>query len=309
MDILPPYDDRVFKRVLTAPEAVPALIFVASAILECPVRSVLVRNSELSVAGTEEKAERFDVNCVIDDHTQADIEMQAVRMKEERDAAHSNLKARSIYNLCDLHSSQPSKGKPYGALIRTYQVMFCGYTVFPGRSAFANYFSMRHDEDNELLHDAVRILFVELSKAKSILEKPVEQMTDLERLSVFLRYAERSEHRETVNKILQSREGLTVAGEVLMSISKDERERAILRSRRIYQADLESDLATSKNIGRAEGRAEGRVEGRAEGRAEMQAEMQAEMARKLLGIRMPAGTIAEVTGLSVAEVERLRSGM
>jgi hypothetical protein len=39
-----------------------------------------------------------------------------------------------------------------------------------------------------------------------------------------------------------------VAGEVLMSISKDERERAIFRSRRIAQADRESDMATMKRI-------------------------------------------------------------
>jgi hypothetical protein len=40
-----------------------------------------------------------------------------------------------------------------------------------------------------------------------------------------------------------------VAGEVLMSISKDERERAIFRSRRIAQADRESDMKTSERMG------------------------------------------------------------
>ena len=35
-----------------------------------------------------------------------------------------------------------------------------------------------------------------------------------------------------------------MAGEVLMTISKDERERAIFRSRRIALADRESDIAT-----------------------------------------------------------------
>ena len=35
-----------------------------------------------------------------------------------------------------------------------------------------------------------------------------------------------------------------MAGELLMSVSKDERERAIYRSRRMYQSDLDSNIAT-----------------------------------------------------------------
>jgi len=50
---------------------------------------------------------------------------------------------------------------------------------------------MRHDVDNELLHDGIRAMFV--------------------------------------NKVIESREGLAVAGELLMSISKDERERRMTR--------------------------------------------------------------------------------
>ena len=41
-----------------------------------------------------------------------------------------------------------------------------------------------------------------------------------------------------------------MAGEVLMTISKDERERAIFRSRRIALADRESDIATVIQIER-----------------------------------------------------------
>jgi hypothetical protein len=66
-------------------------------------------------------------------------------------------------------------------------------------------------------------------------------MTDMERFAVFLRYAEKPEYRDTVNKIIESKEGLAVAGEVLMSISQDERERAIFRSRRIALDDQESN--------------------------------------------------------------------
>ena len=138
-----------------------------------------------------------------------------------------------------------SKGLSYDGLARTYQVMFCGFTVWHERESFINPFSMRHDTDNGLLHNGVRAIFVELTKLKEVLKKPVEQMTDMERFSIFLWYAENPDYREIVNKVIESKEGLAVAGELLMSISKDERERAIFRNRRIAQADQESNMITA----------------------------------------------------------------
>jgi hypothetical protein len=47
-----------------------------------------------------------------------------------------------------------------------------------------------------------------------------------------------------------------MAGELLMSVSQDEREQAVNRSRRMYQTDLASDMATVLDRGIAQGRAE-----------------------------------------------------
>ncbi len=55
-----------------------------------------------------------------------------------------------------------------------------------------------------------------------------------------------------------------MASEVLMSISKDEAERARLMSEYKYQVDMQSKLVHAKRTGREEGRAEGRAEGMAE---------------------------------------------
>ena len=281
-DILSAYDDRVFKLMLTAPEAIPALMLVSSAIINQPVVNVVVRNNELPVTDIEEKAETFDVNCKINDDSQADIEMQGSPMKEERGSNHANVKARSIYNVCDLHSSQSSKGIPYDKLIRSYQVMFCKDTVFPHREGFIHSFSMRSDFDNELLHDGICSMFIELSKLQEVIKKPVEQMTDMERVSVFLRYADDPDYREIVNKVIESREGLIVASEKLMSISKDERERAKFRSRRMAIADQESNMATAVLNSKID------------------------MAKIMLTASEPIEKIMKYTGLTRKEVEKLR---
>jgi predicted transposase/invertase (TIGR01784 family) len=286
IDILPPSDDRVFKLILTSPDAKPLLMDLISSIIKRPVIDVAVRNNELPPGDTEEKAERFDVNCSIDDGSQVDLEMQASRIQEDSDGEHKNLKGKSVYYVCDLHSSQPSKGvRRYDKLARTYQVTFCSYTVFPRRKDYVNSFSIRHDEDNELLTDAVHVVYVELSKLDEIIKKSVSDMTDLEKWAVFFQYASIPTHRETVNKVIESKEVLQMAGNLLMSISQDERERAVFRSRRMFQTDKESDIATAEDRGRY---------------GEKIA-----IARNLLEMNLSLEQIAKATGLTPDEIANL----
>ncbi len=250
LEILPPSDDRVFKRILTTPDVKPALIDLVSAIIEKPVKDVIIRNSEIPPEDNNEKAERLDVNVRTDDESQVDLEMQASSIEEDPGGEHLNLKGKSLYYLTDLHSSQPSKGiRRYDKLAKTYQVTFCSYTVFPNSPDYVNSFSFRNNKNYEQLSDALNVVFVELTKLKQIMAKDVSDMTDLEKWAIFFRYANESQFRETVNKVIESKEALKVAGSALMSISQDEVERAVYRSRRMFQTDLQSNLATAEDRG------------------------------------------------------------
>jgi predicted transposase/invertase (TIGR01784 family) len=165
------------------------------------------------------------------------------------------------------------------------------------RKAFVNAYSMRHDIDNELLHDAIHVVFVELSKLDEVLKKPVTEMTDMEKWGIFFQYAENPECRDVVNAVIESKEALTVASTLLMGISQNEKERAIFRSRRMYQSDLESNLRVAERTGREEGRKEGREEGREEERKDV--------ARNMLSRGFPVEQVVECTTLPREEVEKL----
>ena len=287
-DILPPSDDRVFKLILTDPKARPGLIKLISAIIGRSVVDVALHPNELPLGTMDEKAERFDVNCKIDDGSQINLEMQASRLQEDAGGQHKNLKGKSVYYLTDLHSSQPSKGlQRYDHLSQTYQITFCSYTVFASQSDYVNSFALRHDTTGELLRDAILILFVELPKLKDLLKKPVNEMSVLDKWSVFLQYAPDQEHREKVNEVIESEEVLQMAGNLLMSISQDERERAIFRSRRKFQTDLQSDLATAEDRGRRDSKIE--------------------IARNALQMGMTTDEIVKLTGFTHNEVEQLKN--
>jgi len=77
-----------------------------------------------------------------------------------------------------------------------------------------------------------------------------------------------------------------MAGELLMSISQDERERAVFRSRRMYQTDMDSNLATAEDRGEKKGRVA--------------------IARNMIKRNRPIIEIVEDTGLTREEVENLK---
>ena len=158
---------------------------------------------------------------------------------------------------------------------------------------------MRHDTTNDLLSDAIHVIYVELSKLNEIIKKSVDDMTDLEKWAVFFRYADIPEYREAVNRIIASKEALQMAGNLLMSVSKDELERAVFRSRRMYQSDLDSNIATAERRGEIRGEIRGNIEG--EQRKALA------IAVNMLKRNRAIDEIIEDTGLTREEVEKLHT--
>jgi predicted transposase/invertase (TIGR01784 family) len=76
-----------------------------------------------------------------------------------------------------------------------------------------------------------------------------------------------------------------MANELLMSISQDEREQALYRSRRIFERDMEHNFA----VARKEGRAEGRID----------------LIKSMLANGISASDISKMTGLPITEIEGL----
>jgi len=246
-DILPPSDDRIFKTLLTHPDAERILIDIVSAIIERTVVAVQVRNIEPPVMDTDEKNERFDVNCTVENGDQIDVEMHCSE-REEIGVKRINFINKYLYYLTDLHSSQASRGKAYHKLSRTYQATFSLHTVFPDRKGFVNRFSMR-TEDGEQLSDQINMVIIELSKLNEIVLKPVGELSAFEMWSLFFKYAQDPVQRSKINAIINMKEEISMATALLREISKDERERAIFRSRCMAETDRVSDLLTAEERG------------------------------------------------------------
>ena len=281
-ELLPPSEDGVFKTLLTHPDAQPILRDVVESYLRFPVVKVDVRNVETPIADINEKRERFDVCCAIDDGSQADVEMMASHMEgDSQRTNHKIIKYRAIYNLCDLHAKQPGRGERYDKLLRSFQMTFCGYTVFHHREQFVRRFSFR-DEYGEELSDGVGIIFIELTKLDGVIKNPVEDMSREEAWALFFAYAADPKHRELISKLMSVRSEIKMASELLQTISVDEDERARFRMRRKFEMDMAHNYAVVRD------------------------ERSMEIAKNLLNDGDAIDKIIKVTGLTRKEVESLR---
>ncbi|GHV44894.1 hypothetical protein AGMMS49546_29600 [Spirochaetia bacterium] len=129
------------------------------------------------------------------------------------------------------------------------------------------------------------IITVELSKADRIVSKPVMEMSSAERWSVFFRYVRDRGKRELINEIVEYEEGIAMASEVLLTVSRDEAERAVLDHEYKNALDMQSLLVGAKREGYGQAREE--------------------TARKMKEIGLSSEQIMYATGLSLTEIERL----
>jgi predicted transposase/invertase (TIGR01784 family) len=165
--------------------------------------------------------------------------------------------------------------------MRSFQITFCGYTVFPDRVDFVRRFSLR-DETGAELSDAVGIIFVELTKLSNVMNKSVEAMMGEEFWALFLAIGSDPAHRDLLKKMIAARREIGMAVELLQTISKDENERARFRARRKFQMDMEHSLIVARD------------------------EAMLTVAKNLLKRNRPINEIVEDTGLTHKEVEALR---
>ena len=91
-----------------------------------------------------------------------------------------------------------------------------------------------------------------------------------------------------------------MANQVLMTISKDEHERARLLSEYKYQVDMQSKLVTAKREGKLEGKLEGQEEER-----QNRDKVLLDNARKALADGIPVEHIQKISGFDMETIRNL----
>jgi predicted transposase/invertase (TIGR01784 family) len=295
-DIIDICYDNVFKAAFTSdtPGARGALKNLLSAILEQDVAALRIISNEPPVNDLRDRQIRFDIAVEFSDGRLADVEMTL------HPGVHEHF--RIEYYASRFYVTQDIRGieKDYGDLRHTYQISLVGQSLFKDTSFFHHF--EYYDKEREIsLNGQIHIVVLELSKVGELAEKPVSAMNSTERWSLFFRYCTDPKRRELINELFAREEGISMAGQSLLTLSKNEVERIRLESEIKYMLDRQSEMAEARKAGLAKGLAEGRQAGLVEGHQETQGVI----AKNALAKGLPMETISEITGLDLEAIEKL----
>ena len=130
--------------------------------------------------------------------------------------------------------------------------------------------------------------------------KPVRSLTEVERLGAYLKYASDEEYQDYVRQIL-SEEDMDMTENTYRKVSQDELEYERREARLKYQLQYNTEIS----VAREQGLAQGLKKGEAVGLKKGEAQKQREIAKNLKALNLTKEQIAEATGLSAAEIEKL----
>ncbi|MCL2130606.1 MAG: Rpn family recombination-promoting nuclease/putative transposase [Treponema sp.] len=244
--------DNVFKAVFTKdiPESKGALSKLISALIDREVSVSVINVNEPPVANIRDRQIRFDIKCKTESGELINVEMSLNPKPFEP--------VRLEYYAGKLFTGQDIRGvdKNYDNLKEAYQIAILAKKRFFLDESFIHNFQYYDLEQGVRLNGRSRIITLELSKLEKVVEKPVNKMNEKESWAVYFRYLTDKGKRYKINEILEHKEGIAMASEVLIHISRDEIEQARLESELKYELDTQSNLSWAKREGRLEGNQE-----------------------------------------------------
>ena len=199
-------------------------------------------------------------------------------------------KQRIVYYGAKLLGEALGEKETYDKLRECKVLSILDFILFPQTDALVNRFCLKEREQNFEFSDVLELVFMEMPKLQ---EKAVTAMSPVEKWLYFLRYVQDEDKSEKITAIIKESEGLQMAYKVLSEVSADRTLRTKIRFQEKAQRDHLSQLAYAEELGIKQGLEQGAKK----------------TARNLLIHGMPPQTVAEMTELTLAEVEALQKSL
>ena len=300
---MPLTDDYVFHAVFgrDTAESKGALMEILNIILarkQDPIRAIVIKNPIETPEREMEKGTVMDIKAETDAGELLNIEMQA--------NSFSFYQSRALFYGGRLVNSSLQGGEKYDKMRKSIVVSIIDGNLFPELDSCHNIFAVRELNSGLLLSDRVEFHFLELQKID--VTKPVRSLTEVERLGAYLKYANDEEYQDYVRQIL-SEEDMDMTENTYRKVSQDELEYERREARLKYQLQYNTEISVAREQGLAQGLKKGEAVGLKKGEAvglkKGAAQEKREIAKNLKALNLTKEQIAEATGLSAAEIEKL----
>jgi predicted transposase/invertase (TIGR01784 family) len=290
-DILLPRSDLVFKLIFGDARNTDILAGFLQAVLDLPVEEygeISIVDPNLRQESEDDKLGILDVLITTKSGKIINVEIQVERIPQMRE--------RVIFYTSKLVTQQIKKSEAYRTIKRVVCIVITNHVLIPENGDYHNRFTLYDPKTKTQLTELLEIDSLELPK--------LPDRADSTELWNWLRFL-RAERREELDMIAKTNPQIQKAVGVLMELSADERTRLQYEYREKARLDKLSQMLEARDEGKLEGKLEGKAEGKLEGIAEGKLAEKNEIARNALKKGMPVGVIANITGLTHEEIERL----
>ena len=284
--MLNPRLDGTFKAIFTqdTDDSRYALRSFLSAMIDRNVTEVTVRENEPAENFEGQKGIRYDINCMFDDNTRAQVEMQGF----DREYDYGK---RAEYYVSRLVSSVAVKGDDWDSLPKAYQITVMNFIYDDTNEEPLHRFTLADINNGAKMSDTINVIFLEIPKLP-----PIDDKTDIDTLpsaikwGKFIQEADNPDMQDLIGELIKSDGGIMCAEKTLDKISED----GWRWFDEAYNQSFRIDQVSSMNACLRKGRAQGKEENKLEN------------ARNFL--TMGLGTheqIAKGVGLPIEKIEEL----
>ncbi|MCY7276262.1 MAG: Rpn family recombination-promoting nuclease/putative transposase [Phormidesmis sp. CAN_BIN44] len=217
----------------------------------------------------------LDVKATLFDGKTVIIEMQVLNVL--------GFEKRVLYNAAKAFSIQLGVGEDYTLLNSVIALTITDFEMFPGNDRILSRYRLKENNDLTDYSDDIELIFVELPKFKKTLDN-LDTLVDK-----WLYFLKSANQLESVPSNLREVAAIDHAFTVAKQSKLSRKELEVLENREMFLHDNRNAILKARQDGKTEGRQEERLE----------------IARSLLDL-LDAETIAEKTGLSIAQVQQLR---
>ena len=284
---LKPKNDVVFQRLFNKDNQKITKAF-AEAMLDEKIHHMTINEDKELLSDTlDKKTGILDLQIDVNNTEKVDVEVQLV----ER----SNLPERLLFYFSKLYLKGIGKGEDYRIAKRVVLIAIIDYNLkieIEDKKMETIWQIVEKNHPKTILTNKFEIHILELEKVKEEYKKNKEN-----KKAQWLLFLDDPETKE-VKEIMEKNEDVKEAVIEVRKLSQDEqlqreaelREKAIMDEKAIYQAGLDNGKEEGEKLGRKKGRVE----------------TMKEVARKLLKQNMNIENVAEITGLTIEEIEKLR---
>ena len=292
--IITPTSDLFIASLWSAPKNEPILRSMLSGVMTNVGQPAVAKAKVLNPFNIQEYA--IDKRIILD--VRVEDEAGTFYVVEVQKQADTDFKERMLYGWAETYGSQLLWGEKYDGLCPVRSIIIAEFPIFQLLKQLHVVFELRARENPDVLfsdHCQMHVLRLGDLIRNNLLG--LDQFNlDLQRWIQLWAFGSKLEENE-MSTMLQDCPPVMAAYEEFKQFSSDKEMRERVRARERFLNDQRLKMGGA----RREGHAEGLVEGEATGRAKEKIET----AQNLKRLGVQSATIAEATGLSLSEIERL----